>query len=261
MATTTGVSNDDDRTDMATCEDGLVCRNGGVCKGDTTQEGSYYCDCSATPNGVVFAGLSCEFKASVYCNEQNEPSDHSFCTNGGKCKQLITDQDDSVHFGCTCRPKYKGDVSAFQVKVESVTEAFVRLTCCLPLLCIWLQFCEYIKNQNVPSDYAAGTKQSPEPSSVGLGVTLVIVGAVILLVAALGLVVCRRRRLMFWSQHAVGSSKAAMDMDLSVDGGSDSRPHNEKDGDSKIQPTDTVEIFQDAEEDDADDGSDMVDII
>ena len=51
-----------------------------------------------------------------------------------------------------------------------------------------------------------------------------------------------------------------MDMDLSVDGGNDSPQYEDKDGDSRIQPTDTVEIFQDVE-DDADDGSDMVDII
>lgn len=60
---------------------------------------------------TIFAGLSCEYEATVFCNKLDETNSNSFCTNGGKCKQMMEDEDDGVHYGCTCIDNYTGDVS------------------------------------------------------------------------------------------------------------------------------------------------------
>ncbi|GKY92693.1 hypothetical protein MPSEU_000239500 [Mayamaea pseudoterrestris] len=224
--------NDDD-ADTMTCLDGTTCQNGGSCK-EGTEEGSFYCDCSTSPSkNAVFAGLFCEYKASVFCNEDNLPNDFSFCANGGKCKQLLADADDDAHAGCTCRPKYTGN------------------------------FCEYVKGQTVPDDYGPATgsvSNSTSSNSTGaVGVAFIVIGLAVIVAAIAGLFVCRRRRTLFWSQHAIGPSKQATDMDLSVDGNANLPPQNklDEDDDNEIKPTDSVEVFQDVNVDD----DEMTDII
>jgi hypothetical protein len=50
-----------------------------------------------------------------------------------------------------------------------------------------------------------------------VGVAFIVIGLLIIAAALVGLFVCRRRRLLFWSQHARGS-KRTPDLELNADG-------------------------------------------
>jgi EGF-like domain len=96
--------------DEAVCPDQHVCHNGAMCVEYPDKEGRYMCDCEAsTDPDSVYAGLSCEHVATVYCNFENRLSPTSFCTNGGTCVENSAAQGDK-HFGCICTDAYTGDV-------------------------------------------------------------------------------------------------------------------------------------------------------
>lgn len=94
--------------DFITCPDLHTCRNGAICREDDFDEGTYWCDCSGIDDNV-YAGLSCEHQATVFCNPSNTMNGESFCTNGGTC--IETEDNSGVHVGCDCPLDYSGDVS------------------------------------------------------------------------------------------------------------------------------------------------------
>lgn len=94
--------NSDDQ-DFEVCGDNLICLNGGECvtaigareSGETFEVRK--CGCDSTSSGVeIFAGVSCEHKATSFCAT---PTQSSFCVNGGKC------QENDV---CDCDSPWKG---------------------------------------------------------------------------------------------------------------------------------------------------------
>lgn len=93
-------------TDIKFCEDGHRCENGSECVESETDEGNFFCDCDTINKDDAFHGLSCEHKATVYCNSGNKFSRASFCTNGGSCKVYVGKNDQ--HLGCTCESSYEG---------------------------------------------------------------------------------------------------------------------------------------------------------
>jgi len=104
------------------CQDSHVCHNGALCVEDPDREGSFFCDCDATDGNAVYAGLSCEHEATVYCNAEGEISTTSFCTNTGTCDGL--GEVNGEHQGCTCGDMYYGDVSNRMLCPEVVLTAF-----------------------------------------------------------------------------------------------------------------------------------------
>lgn len=93
-------------TNIKFCEDGHRCENGSECIESEKDEGNYYCDCEAINENEAYHGLSCEHKATVYCNLGSKFSKISFCTNGGSCKKYVGVNDE--HLGCLCDSKYEG---------------------------------------------------------------------------------------------------------------------------------------------------------
>lgn len=91
------------------CDDHHVCRNGGRCIPHPNYSGKFTCDCTVDGGDVVYAGLSCDHIATVYCNADNTPSAVSFCANGGICLGAMEDEAE-VHDGCECLEGYRGDV-------------------------------------------------------------------------------------------------------------------------------------------------------
>jgi hypothetical protein len=101
------------------CPDSHRCANGSLCVEDSLRESSFYCNCDVS-NKKAFAGLSCEHEHTVFCNEEEEHSTTSFCTNGGECRFNVEEGED--HMGCNCEPGYAGSVS-----LESVDSCSVSL--------------------------------------------------------------------------------------------------------------------------------------
>jgi len=104
------------------------CLNGGMCVGDDDE---FTCDCFSSMDGLVpHAGEICQYIATEIC----EGGRHSFCTNNGKCKDVI-DTEDSVksHPGCVCSDGFKGDYceispdSLLKVIVEDVMWLYLAL--------------------------------------------------------------------------------------------------------------------------------------
>ena len=95
------------------CPDGHMCDNGSVCvEDDLRNEGDYYCDCDSIGN-EKYAGLRCEHRATSYCLHSPEGRvSESFCTNNGKCIQLVS-RDNDPHYGCECPAGYTGDYCQF----------------------------------------------------------------------------------------------------------------------------------------------------
>lgn len=94
------------------CLDGHMCDNGSVCVENALDEGQYSCDCDSIGNDK-YAGLRCEHRATSYCLHSPEGRiSESFCTNNGKCIQLVSRGDDP-HYGCECPAGYVGDFCQF----------------------------------------------------------------------------------------------------------------------------------------------------
>lgn len=107
-----------------------ACANGGKCikLNSVTANGEpkYSCDCGKSN---PFAGQHCEHPATVFCAKSEEGekgSYHSFCTNGGKCKEEITPAE--THPGCDCPDDWEGDHCQYKFgttpieEVESILE-------------------------------------------------------------------------------------------------------------------------------------------
>jgi hypothetical protein len=94
----------------------------------------------------------------------------------------------------------------------------------------------------VPED--AGPYALPGTSGAETtAIAAIVVGLLIVVVMIVGCLVCRRRRLLFWSEHTMGPSKSA-DLELQVDGGV-----TRKETDETPEPGDlTVEALADGDE-------------
>jgi len=91
--------------DLACSQD---CKNGGKCTpADGSEDAIEYCSCSkAIVDGNPFAGLTCEYGATKSCMMLGSESKHSFCTNGGNCKDIIGDNEQ--HVNCDCGAGFEG---------------------------------------------------------------------------------------------------------------------------------------------------------
>ena len=70
-----------------------TCFNGAPCQADAS--GLFHCECDAAKSDLssVYAGQFCEHVATVFCTTNDpttgQPAKHSFCTNGGRCKEFV----------------------------------------------------------------------------------------------------------------------------------------------------------------------------
>ena len=115
--TSTNNNKKNDELEIDICPDFHTCRNGAKCVESNTRQGSYYCDCDVIHNdliGASYAGISCEHASTIYCNNNNDKSYTSFCTNKATCK-INNRNVDEEHKGCNCPSPYTGDVSQFDI--------------------------------------------------------------------------------------------------------------------------------------------------
>jgi len=104
--------NDEKEHGIMRCLDGHMCENGSVCVENELDEGNYYCDCDIS-SSEKYSGLRCEHRATSYCLQSPEGRiSESFCTNHGKCVQLVGRSNDQ-HYGCDCPAGYVGDFCQF----------------------------------------------------------------------------------------------------------------------------------------------------
>uniref|UniRef100_A0A7R9W665 EGF-like domain-containing protein n=1 Tax=Pseudictyota dubia TaxID=2749911 RepID=A0A7R9W665_9STRA len=125
---------DDNGDTNQNCGIGLVCENGSKC----IRGSSRRCDCT-TADGLIYAGLRCEYEATMFCfavgdsdadaftvaprsrvHDNNgdggggrraqapQPIIPSFCVNHGKCRAMVKSAYDP-HPGCDCPDGYYGD--------------------------------------------------------------------------------------------------------------------------------------------------------
>ena len=75
-----------------------VCLHGSKCihvnspllKQEQRSDQEYMCDCTAIEGERIrYAGLYCEYPATVYCETNGTANLNSFCTNGGVCVDYI----------------------------------------------------------------------------------------------------------------------------------------------------------------------------
>jgi len=98
-----------------TCgRDDHTCFNGSACvKEHASNDGKifYRCECDREESVMTaaYAGKYCEHISTVFCEGGNDGFKHStsFCTNGGKCRNLDPDSD-GKHGGCDCPEEWEG---------------------------------------------------------------------------------------------------------------------------------------------------------
>lgn len=98
-----------------TCgRDDHTCFNGSACvKEHASNNGNifYRCECDLEESVMTakYAGKYCEHISTVFCEGGSDGFKHStsFCTNGGKCRDL--DPDSAKHSGCICPDEWEGD--------------------------------------------------------------------------------------------------------------------------------------------------------
>jgi len=113
----------EDPVDYEECGEDLLCLNGGRCvttivqdKNGNTKE-LQHCDCSTAFNDeAIFAGLSCEFKATSLCTTPQADSSMEgvyFCTNGGECRENHLE-------GCKCDAAWQGFHCEYATETEQL---------------------------------------------------------------------------------------------------------------------------------------------
>jgi len=95
---------------IETCRDGHHCFNGSKCVQNPYQDFAYFCDCEEVVFEARYEGLYCEHKAEVYCIAEGA-SKHSFCTNGGTCREFVGP--DEAHVDCDCPSQFEGSYCQF----------------------------------------------------------------------------------------------------------------------------------------------------
>lgn len=89
------------------------CFNGAECVDPTKKKHhGHWCDCSKSPDKTTtFSGFFCEHAASAFCEFGKAVSEHSYCANGGGCKDTIIAGEE--HVGCDCREEWTGEHCEF----------------------------------------------------------------------------------------------------------------------------------------------------
>jgi len=107
---TAAISKDNSREEhIEHCKDGRrKCYNNSKCVRNRKIDPhygdySYHCDCSSSLTDTSFAGVECEYAATVYCDDAKNDE---FCANGGRCGSYIL----AGHYytGCHCPVGYSG---------------------------------------------------------------------------------------------------------------------------------------------------------
>lgn len=93
---------------VVTCgQNDHACFHGSECVPVDLATGEWQCDCTkALDNFKTFAGKFCEHASTAVC-EHGAIKSHSFCVNGGVCKDVIFG--DETHQGCDCPDGFKGN--------------------------------------------------------------------------------------------------------------------------------------------------------
>lgn len=229
------------------CQDHHVCRNGSVCVDHPDFPGSYTCDCSTTAaSGTVYAGLSCDHQATVFCNPENDANADSFCTNNGECVKNVDDL--GTHYGCKCPQGYTGDVRTLQCEINPKSIANAGWIHCQAqvLQCMALpqsqhgrgltlsirssfcycttQFCELVDGQSVPkyhqaASQAGGVRGGSGGGNTTLVASLTAAAAALCLAFVIAIYVVKKRR--NGEKHETMSPKAIRQADsaqLDADG-------------------------------------------
>lgn len=108
MATSTSDKNSSNAStgsSAVVCPDRHQCMSGSTCVEFPNEEGHYYCNCSSWFDNDLYAGVSCEYKATAYCSSKSQPE--WFCTNHGKC--TMNTRNGYTMFQCQCPKGYEGD--------------------------------------------------------------------------------------------------------------------------------------------------------
>eukprot|EP00339_Tiarina_fusa_P006580 CAMPEP_0117058654 /NCGR_PEP_ID=MMETSP0472-20121206/40747_1 /TAXON_ID=693140 ORGANISM="Tiarina fusus, Strain LIS" /NCGR_SAMPLE_ID=MMETSP0472 /ASSEMBLY_ACC=CAM_ASM_000603 /LENGTH=260 /DNA_ID=CAMNT_0004776065 /DNA_START=101 /DNA_END=883 /DNA_ORIENTATION=+ len=98
-------------------EDGVdshTCFNGSECKKERSGNGKLYFRCECDPENSImtasYAGKYCEHIATVFCGVREGDSSlggsPSYCTNGGKCKEKESEEQNFI--GCICPESWTG---------------------------------------------------------------------------------------------------------------------------------------------------------
>jgi len=94
-----------------------TCFNGSACQKATSGSGKVYWQCECDPENSImtssYAGKYCEHISTVFCGRKGVGGDPNFCTNGGKCKEKETP--DQEFIGCICPDGWEGAHCQFPV--------------------------------------------------------------------------------------------------------------------------------------------------
>lgn len=163
-----------------------ACANNGKCI--KLSSGKYSCDCGKTN---PFAGQHCEHPATQFCAKSEEGakgSYHSFCTNGGACREMISSSE--THPGCDCPDDWEGDHCQYKFGTTPIEEV------------------ESALEQEEARESAAGSSAEKRYEEGGGGhaaVGLAIGITVVALLALLGVFAHTRMRRM---AHSSGGARA-----------------------------------------------------
>jgi len=113
---------DNDEDDKGPIVNGLACFHGGECvndSGDVDNLEAWGCDCGGNdgPDGSVYAGDQCEFRATTVCTD-DASGRVGFCVNGGSCREGETDQKNM----CECLNGWTGPHCEYKAEDDSQGE-------------------------------------------------------------------------------------------------------------------------------------------
>ena len=92
--------------DKTMCFDGAQCQRIAMKEEHNKREEGYICDCQHLSGASQFQIDECENPDSQVCEVGQSSSLYAFCTNGGKCKEMI--HNGAPHAGCICTDDFEG---------------------------------------------------------------------------------------------------------------------------------------------------------
>jgi len=180
------------------CPDGTKCYNGAECaerkKMETKGVNQYYCDCQTAYDHSSFAGQMCEAPATQVCEYGVSVSKSAFCTNGGKCKDVVVKDSsgqDVTHPGCKCPDGFVGDHCEYLKGTEPV---FAETTITNTQGSSSNEGSEKVQS---PSNQAQSAPDSPPPQSksyVAVKVVAIICMVGVVVAAAIGIRISLKKR-------------------------------------------------------------------
>lgn len=95
---------------LAECK-GETCFNGKQCLKSEDDYGMlfHHCECNGKKSdfSLPYASHFCGEEMSIVCTAQRFKNTHSYCKNGGRCLDLVTDPS-QPNVGCECTPGWEG---------------------------------------------------------------------------------------------------------------------------------------------------------